>query len=84
MVAKPRPLNRRELDKQLEPMPYAHAHTLLVLPSLDEHVAEWVDEQGGRLTGIGNRRDPRTVNPPVLPLLPLFKLQPADSRQQPK
>ena len=65
-------------------MLYAHEHTLLVLPSLDKHVAEWVDAQGGRVTGIGYRRDPRTVNPPVLALLPQFKLRLDDSRQQPR
>jgi hypothetical protein len=83
MVAKLRPLNRRELEKQLEPMLDAHGHALLVVPSLDKHVAEWVDKQGGRVTGIGYRCDPRTVNTPALPRLPLFKLQPTDSRQQP-
>jgi len=83
VVVKLRPLDRRELEERLEPIIHAHEHTLLVLPNVDRHDAEWVDEQRGRVTAIGYRRDPRTFNPPILPPLPPLEHHPADMRQQP-
>lgn len=84
VVAKLRSLDRGELEERLEPIVDRHEHTLLVLPSLGEHVVEWVDAQSGRVTAIGYRRDPRTVSPPVLPALPLLEHQPAGTCLQPE
>ncbi len=84
VVAKPRSLDRGELEERVEPIVDRHEHTLLALPSVGEHVLEWIDEQSGRVTAIGYSRDPRTVSPPVLPTLPQLEHQPAGPRRQPK
>jgi hypothetical protein len=80
VVAKLRSLDRGELEERLEPIVDRYEHTLLVLPSVGDHVAEWVDEQGGgRVTAVGYCRDPRTVSPPVLPHLAALEHTPADA-----
>lgn len=84
VAVKLRQLDRRELDARIAPIIDSHDHTLLVLPSVSEHAAEWIDEQGGHATAVGCRRDPRTVKPPVLPPLPGLEHKPADPRQRPQ
>ena len=79
VVVKLRSLDRRELEERLEPIIDRYEHTLLVLPSVGEHVIDWADAQSGRVTAIGYSRDRRTVSPPVLPPLGSFEPTPADS-----
>lgn len=80
VVAKLRPFDDDELEERLEPLVDQHEHTLLVLPSVGEHVVDWVDEQPGRVTAIAYSRDPRTFRPPVLPRLSSLEHTPLDPR----
>lgn len=78
VVANLRLLNRHEIEERVGPIVGRHEHTLLVLPSVGEHLTEWVEEQGGRVSALGFRRDPRIVRPPVLPPLPALERAPVD------
>src|SRR5207253_7282921 len=82
VVVKLRTLDRQELDQRLQAILDQHQHTLLVLPSVGEHVRDWLDDQGGRATALAYRRDPRTVSPPHLPPLTALEHTPADPDPQ--
>lgn len=84
VVAKLRSLDRGELDERVAPIIDRHEHTLLVLPSVGQHVAEWADTQLGRVTAVGYSRDPGTVSLPTLPALAPLEDTPADVYGSPR
>ena len=72
ILAKPRGLRRRELERQLLPLVARYEHVVLVLPKVSRHTREWLRELDEHATVVGHRRDPKRVRLPPLPNLPML------------
>ncbi|HET7572663.1 MAG TPA: hypothetical protein VFJ77_08340 [Gaiellaceae bacterium] len=67
ILAKPRGLPRRQLERKLLPLVGKYHHLLVVLPEAGQATREWFDELGGHASVLAHRREPRRVTLPELP-----------------